>query len=223
MQSYPPLEAPPEETASAREAPRETIGSEPEVPARARKALRVLGQRRRFLIDPRSQLRAAVLTTGITLILLVLLNLSLHASRQQATATAVANAPEVESLLRSQGRLEFTLVLAASVVFLAGVFVITILETHKTAGAAFNIARHMEEVRHGQYNTRIRLRQDDNLQPLQLVFNEMTRTLQERAHRDAQQLEACAQRAEVLAGEDEARELARGLRAQAGDRRRLAD
>ena len=41
-----------------------------------RRALRILGLRRRFLVDRRSQIRAGLLTTGMTLILLVLLNVN---------------------------------------------------------------------------------------------------------------------------------------------------
>ena len=68
--------------------------------------------------------------------------------------------------LAEYDRAEFVLILAASVVFLAGVFVMTIVETYQTSGAAIAIARHFRNVRDGRYDTRLRLRDSDNLQEL---------------------------------------------------------
>ena len=188
-----------------------------------RRALRVLGLRRRFLVDRRSQIRAGLLTTGMTLILLVLLNVSLYSSREQATARVVADAPELSALLQSQNRLEFVLLLASSLVFLVGVFVVTVLETHKTAGAAFNLRRHMEQIRQGQYNTRIHLRHDDTLLPLEETFNAMTTALESRVWQEVEALEQFAERTDRLTGPGDAEELSREIRARAAEFRRLAE
>ena len=125
------------------EASRESAPAAPE--SLASKSLRILGLRRRFLLDRRSQIRAGLLTTGTNFVLLLLLNLSLYSSREQSAAALIAEAPELAPMLRSQNLLELVLVLASSIVFLAGVFVVTVLETHKTAGAAFNLRRFVCE------------------------------------------------------------------------------
>ena len=185
--------------------------------------VRILGLRRRFLVDRKSQLRAGLLTTGMTLVLLVLLNISLHSSREQSTANILADAPELAPMLQSQSLLEFGLVLASSLVFLIGVFVVTVLETHKTAGAAYNLRRHMENVEQGQYNTRIHLRQDDTLLPLEAAFNAMTMSIESRVWQEVEALECFAERTDTLTGAGDAEQLGREIRARADQLRRLAE
>jgi len=187
------------------------------------RTVRILGLRRRFLVDRKSQLRAGLLTTGMTLVLLVLLNISLHASREQSTANILADAPELAPMLQSQSLLEFVLVLASSLVFLIGVFVVTVLETHKTAGAAYNLRRHMESVSQGQYNTRIHLRHDDTLLPLEATFNAMTTSIESRVWEEVETLEGFAERTDALTGPGDADQLGREIRARADELRRLAE
>lgn len=188
-----------------------------------RREMRILGLRRRFLVDRRSQIRAGLLTSGTTLILLILLNLSLFSSREQSAAKILADAPELAALYQSQNHFEFVLVLASSLVFLIGVFVVTVLETHKTAGAAFNLSRHMDDVRQGQYNTRIHLRHDDTLLPLGETFNSMTMALETRVWQEVEALGRFADRAERLTGPGDAEDLSREIRARADEFRRLAE
>ena len=187
------------------------------------RAIRILGLRRQFLVDRRSQVRAGLLTTSTTLVLLILLNLSLYSSREQASARIIADAPELATMLQSQNLLEFVLILASSLVFLIGVFVVTVLETHKTAGAAFNLRRHLDEIREGQYNTRIHLRHDDTLLPLGDSFNAMTMALETRAWQEVEALEQFAERAGRLTGPGDAEDLGRELRARASELRRRVE
>ena len=49
---------------------------------------------------------------------------------------------QVAERLRAQDRVELYLVALASLVFLVGCFLVTVLETHRTAGAAHNLALH---------------------------------------------------------------------------------
>jgi hypothetical protein len=218
--------------ARARTSPgREPESAAPEpstpVPTTARwewvRALEVLGQRRRFIIDRRSQLRAAALTTAAALVLLVLLNLSLHGARARSAAVVLHDAPELAPLIRSQNRTELGLVAIASVVFLLGVVTVTVLETHKTAGAAFNVARHLRAIREGRYRARLKLRRGDNLMELESAFNDMARGLEERVRQDAEALERFADECEKLSGPDEATRLAESMRERAREERRLLE
>jgi methyl-accepting chemotaxis protein len=193
----------------------------------AREAVRgasqgILGRRRRFLVARRTQLRASLLTAVVVLALLLLLNVSLHASRSAKTAAIVAEAPELAAVLQSQDRLELTLIALASALFLAGAFLVTILETHKTAGAAVNLARRMDEVRSGRYGVTVRLRKDDNLRELERAFNDMARALQQRSWESADDLELLAAEAGRLDSPG-ADDLAARLRELADEERRQAD
>lgn len=216
MNLHAPLPDPPEELPSA-EPTDDLPGLEPTAaaPPAPRPWLRFLvplRHRRRFLVDKRVQLRAAFLSGTVALILLVLLNVSLHVARQRDSEALLTDAPELRELIASQNRMELGLIALASLVFIGGVVMITVLETHKTAGAAFNLERHMVEIAQGNYDVRLRLRKDDNLHELEAAFNAMAGALRARSTADAEALEELADVAERICGPDEAEHLARRLR-----------
>ena len=181
----------------------------------------ILGQRKRFLVHRPTQLRAALIVSGVALLLVALLNFGLHAARTQATAAISKDAPELVSMLEAQNHFELILGIGASLVFLAGIFVVTILETHKTAGAALHIGREMERVRDGLYGIRVQLRRGDNLHDIETVFNDMSQVLADRAVLDVQELEHAASVADRISTPMEAHDLAGTLRDMADERRRL--
>jgi hypothetical protein len=204
--------------------PAEEPGPHPEpTPGSGRRGRPSLfGQRRRFLIHRASQLRAALIITGVALILVVLLNLSLQSSRIQSTAAIAAVSPELGSILQAQNRFELGLGIAASLVFLVGIFAVTILETHKTAGAAYHLCRELERIRDGLYGIRVKLRRGDNLREVEAAFNEMSRTLAERAVLEVEELEHAASVADRVENLLEASDLAKTLREMADERRQLS-
>jgi signal transduction histidine kinase len=81
-------------------------------------------------------------------------------------------------------------------VFLVGVFLVSVLETHKTAGACVNLARRLDDIRDGRYDTTLRLRRDDHLVELEPVFNRMARAMQQRTWEEIEALEDLASRIE---------------------------
>jgi hypothetical protein len=184
--------------------------------------LPLIGQRRHFLLDPRMQLRAVGLVCSIVLVLLIVANLALHALREQRTAALSSDIHELAPVLRQQDRTELGLMALASLVFLGGVFVVTILETHRTAGAAYNIGRRLEDVRSGRYDVRLHLRHGDTLRGLEAPFNDMLHALQDRAWADVDALEELAAQADLVSTPLEAHELADRLRALAAAKRQLA-
>jgi methyl-accepting chemotaxis protein len=172
----------------------------------------LLGNRRSFLINKRYQLRASFLTVTVALVLLVFLNLFLHASTVNSAERILADSPELAALIRAQDRLQFFLIVLASVVYLVGVFLVTILETHRTAGAARNLGSRLDEVRRGEFGTRLKLRRGDNLQELEVAFNEMCRALQERAWEEVETLAQLARDAEKSSDATTGTRLAERLR-----------
>lgn len=184
---------------------------------------RILGKRRRYILDRQSQLRAGLLASAVVLVLLVLLNLTLYAIRSQETHKLAAGVPGLERVLRSQDRAETLLIALASVLFLGGVFLVTVLETHKTSGAAYNLDRRLAEVAAGRYNVRLRLRRGDRLRGLEEAFNDMCQALQDRAWDEAEVLDRLAAETERLGGTSEATGLVHKLRLLADEKRRMAD
>ena len=181
-----------------------------------------LGQRRAFLVNRRYQLKASLLTATVALVLLVFVNLALYSASMKSSAQILADAPALEKVIRSQDRVELVLILLASLVFLVGVFVVTILETHRTAGAAHNIEQRMNDLALGRLATSLTLRRGDNLQELELAFNEMARSFRERAWEDVETLEQLAADAESIDSASAA-ELAGSIRRLALNRRSLVE
>lgn len=185
---------------------------------------RLVGKRRQFLIDRRYQLRVGALSVTVVLVLLLLLNLSLYFSSLMSSATALRAAPELTRYIKAQDRTQLSLILLGSVVFLLGVFVVSILETHRTAGAAYNVNRHLREIERGRYGISLKLRHGDNLRELEASFNDMARALRERTLEDVRVLEALAGQTDRMAGGvAEAREIASQLRLAVEEKRRLLE
>jgi signal transduction histidine kinase len=179
--------------------------------------------RRKFLIDRSRQLRAAVLVVGLVLVLLIVVNVIFHALRTHETDTIVASAPALEGVMAEYDRNELMLVILASVVVLVGVFVVTIIETHRTAGAAFAIARQMTRVADGNWDARVGLRRGDNLRNLEEAFNDMAQSLRQQATEDVANLERLAGEIEAAQAGEAAARIAGELRELAAQKRDLVE
>ena len=153
-------------------------------------------RRRSFLVNRRYQLRTAALVGTVVLVLLVFLNLSIYSSGLSESERIARESPELEAFVKAQDRTLVFLVVLGSMVFLVGVFLVSVLETHKTAGACVNLARRLDDIRDGRYDTALRLRRDDHLVELEPVFNRMARAMQQRTWEDIEGLEDLASRIE---------------------------
>jgi methyl-accepting chemotaxis protein len=198
----------------------EDDGPNPSVPQPAGRAgagsdlWRIALRRRRFLVDRRYQLRTSFVAVGVALALLLLLNVSLFVGADAPAGAAASSSDQTQ----------FGLILAGSLVFLVGVFLVSVLETHRTAGAALKIGRAMERVRSGHLKTRLRLRRGDNLQDLASSFNAMSGALHEKTWEDVEALDAAADRIENEGHDPESRlGVSRALRRLAEQRRKSLD
>lgn len=181
----------------------------------------VLGHRRSFLVNRRYQLKASILTASVVLILLVFINLLLYSASTRSSARILADSPELEAIILAQDRMELVLMVLASLVFLAGFFMVSVLETHKTAGAAYNLSRRLGEIERGHYTTALRLRRGDNLAELEPAFNRMARALRDRTWEDVETLRRLADESER--GGATATELTARLRELADRRQALVE
>jgi len=139
-------------------------------------------RRRQFVVDARYQLRAGVLVGTVAIVLLVLLNASLLLQDRSAAASA---ATAVRPLFAGQDRASWALLLLGSAVFLGGVILVGVMESHRTAGAAYAIRRAVDAIRDGRTEIRVRLRRGDHLQDLAKSVNQLAETIDaERSRRD---------------------------------------
>jgi len=182
-------------------------------------AFDLLVRRRRYLVDHRYQLRVGLLTGGIALILLILLNLSLFFSARQSADAVLSASPELRQFVQSQDRVQLLLTLLGSGVFLVGVMLVSILETHKTAGAAYQIERVVARIREGRLASRVRLRRGDNLQGVASAINGLAEALHEREMREVEALDGLANRLDGMGTEAACAEMASDVRRLAAERR----
>lgn len=190
----------------------------------AERTSRRLWRRRRFVVNRGYQFRVTFFSVAVVLLLLALLNVSLwSATRENTELMERSTAPELAGYFKAQDRLELNLLLIGSIAFLVGVFIIGILETHKTAGASYNICRCIERLQDGEYRIRIRLRRGDNLHEIEKAFNALAQSLFDRTCEEVGTLESMAVRAEELSAEPRAAEMARQLRQLLAERRRLVE
>jgi hypothetical protein len=127
------------------------------------------GRRRRIVIDARYQLRSGLFAGAITLVLLALLNASLVLERGAASAAAAGAGPASLAIDRGTS----ILAVVGSALFLAGVVLVGVLESHRTAGAAYAIRRVLDALREGQSGERVRLRRNDHLKELGDAVNRL--------------------------------------------------
>lgn len=172
-------------------------------------------RRTSYVIDRRRQYRTALLTSSMAALLLLIVNTAFTLMRNSQMEVISSVAPRLQSTLVQQDARIGTMLILASVIFVVGIFVITIAETHRTAGAVYAVERALERVADGDFRTPLRLRPHDNLRDLRAPFNDMVSTLRKHAAADAEALDRLAD----AANENPA--LADELRALAAKKREL--
>lgn len=175
--------------------------------------------RRRYLIDPKRQLRAAFMTTSVVLVLVLLVNVGFALLRSSQSSFLAAVAPQLTPLLEEQNTAFFVVMIVMSIILVVAVSLKTIVETHRTAGAVFALEQRLDRVRQGDYQVSLRLRRNDNLQDLEPVFNAMVAALRDRTLSEAESLERLASKVDG-AGPDGV-EVAASLRELANRKRQL--
>jgi hypothetical protein len=131
-------------------------------------------RRRRILVDARYQTWSGALIGGVALVLLLLLNASLIV--QHPAATAVAGAV-TRPMSGGADRASWVLLFLGSAAFLGGVVLVGLLESHRTAGAAYAIRRAVDALREGRSDVRVHLRRGDHLQELARAINQLAETI----------------------------------------------
>ncbi len=152
-------------------------------------------RRRRYVLDKRRQYRTAALTSGLAILLLVVVNVAFSILRTSQTIVLTATAPELGPILDAQDTKVGTMLIVISIVFVVGIFVLTIAETHRTAGAVYAVKQRLIRLRDGDYRVTLNLRPRDNLRDLMEPFNDVVASLRDRALADAAELERLADEA----------------------------
>lgn len=151
--------------------------------------------RRQYLVDRRRQLRTVVLTAGVTIFLLAIVNIAFGVMRASQSMVLSAAAPQLRPVLEQQDASFATTLLVISFIFVAGVAIITVAETHRTAGAIYAMKQRLDRVRDGGLHVTLDLRKRDTLRDLMAPFNEMVTSLRDRALAEADEFDRLADEA----------------------------
>ncbi|HZM70399.1 MAG TPA: hypothetical protein VFB95_08535 [Candidatus Cryosericum sp.] len=138
---------------------------------------RFLGRRRNYLVDSAYQMRTAIVAVLGMVFLLAFSAVLFH-------LVGMENSLMKQSGARSGDARTVLYLVAAGIIFVAAVFVIEILETHKTAGVVLKVARGLKDLEQGMWGTRVTLRRNDNFKELEEGFNAAARTLRDRVEDD---------------------------------------
>ena len=161
--------------------------------------------RRTYLIDRKGQLTTTVKIAGLVAILLLLLNLVFAGISENEARKAISANPDLAPIMAATDRTGSYLIASGSLFILLLVVVRTVIETHRTSGAAFNIKRCLGRVADGDLNTSLKLRPKDNLMELQEAFNRMTQSLRRRASKEKEFLDDFSSKIEALGHPEEAK------------------
>jgi methyl-accepting chemotaxis protein len=175
--------------------------------------------RRTYLIDRKGQLRTIIKVAGLVAFLLLALNLVLAGISTGETRKIISANPDLAPHMAATDRTGSLLIASGSVFLLFMVVVRTIVLTHRTSGAAFNIKRCLGRVADGDLGTTLRLRPKDNLMELQEPFNRMVASLRKRASEEQRLLNDLSSKIEEYGHSEEAkilRDLANSRRRPTG-------
>ena len=156
---------------------------------------RFMGRRRSYLIDSHYQVKTAIVAVLGMVFLLAFAAVLFHLVGLESTLTQ-------KGVREGDARTVLYLV-AAGIVFVAAVFVIEILETHKTAGVVLKVTRGLRDLQAGMWSARVTLRKNDNFRELEEEFNTLTRTLRDRVEDDLNSLQTLEGQVRLAAREIE--------------------
>jgi len=161
--------------------------------------------RRTYLIDKKGQLKTTIKVAGLVAFLLLVLNLVLAGISTGESRKIIAANPDLAPHMAATDRSGSFVIASGSLFLLFLVVVRTVVETHRTAGAAFNIKRCLGRVADGELHTVLTLRPKDNLMELQEPFNRMVASLRKRASEEQKLLTDLSSKIEELGHSEEAK------------------
>ncbi len=137
--------------------------------------------------------------------LLLVLNLVLAGISTGETRKIISANPDLAQHMAATDRSGSLVIASGSIFLLFLVVVRTVVLTHRTSGAAFNIKRCLDRVGEGDLDTTLRLRPKDNLMELQEPFNRMVESQRKRASEEQKLLNDFSSKIEEFGHPEEAK------------------
>jgi hypothetical protein len=177
-------------------------------------------KRRTYLVAPRHQLPGILAATSAAVLLVVMLHATSEFLNHRFVDSVVTVLPETQGSLQSEiERGPRAIMLVSSVLFVAGIFVASLVRSHRTWGPVLRIQRVLHTLAAGNYDQTFNLRAHDHLTEIADGCNTLVEALQVQARREIATLEGCAAAADTLEPEHISQELAQALRRLAAAKR----
>ena len=164
---------------------------------------RFLGRRRTYVVDPSYQMRSAIIAVLGMAFLLVFAGALFHLLSVENAHLLARSGPNLVAATASGEMRSVLYLVAVGLFFVAAVFAIEILETHKTAGVVYKVMRGLRELEGGRWGARVTLRKHDNFKEMEEAFNSATRALRDECDQDLRSLQAIEGQVRLTAREFE--------------------
>jgi hypothetical protein len=176
------------------------------------------GRRRQFIVDPLPQMRAVAIPTGLLMMGFGCVVGAIHMQTVRLRDAMSHFDPDIARELKAMTAIDLPMMVGFGVVVVVGVAAIALLESHRSAGAAYSLGTTLEHLAEGRFDERARLRENDYLQSLKGAINGVAERLGERSRLESAALEALATRLEAAKDEAERDDIATELRQLASSR-----
>ncbi len=164
---------------------------------------RFFGRRRNYLVDTAYQVRSALVAVLGMAFLLAFAAALFHLLSLENARVLALKAPLIARGASANDARSVLYLVAAGIIFVAAIFVIEILETHKTAGVVYKVTRGLREIESGRWGAKVLLRKHDNFKEMEEAFNAATRGLREQVDEDLKALQAIEGQIRLIAREFE--------------------
>ncbi len=162
---------------------------------------RVFGRRRNILVDRPYQHRLSLMTALMALLPPALFFGIYSLITTEGSRRIIEANPALENMVRIQNRTESLMILAAVLFYGIGVYLVTLLESHRTAGFIHRIDGRLKELSLGKYAGSLTPRRDDHFHYLAETVNRLSEGMHERAEEDLAALDNLGENlAEVILG-----------------------
>lgn len=161
--------------------------------------IRVFGRRRNVLVDKPYQHRLSLMTSLMALLPPALFFGIYSLITAEGSRRIVEASPALEDMVRIQNRTESLMILAAVLFYGVGVYLVTLLESHRTAGFIHRINGRLGELMAGQYSGRITPRREDHFHYLAETVNRLSSSLEQRTAEDLAALDELGQSLDAVA------------------------
>ncbi len=162
---------------------------------------RFLGRRRKFLVDSAYQVRTALVAV-LGMAFLAGFSVALfHFLTLESARDAARRSPVLANGAASSDARSVLYLVAVGILFVAAVFVVEILETHKTAGVIYKVTRGLTEIEAGLWGSTVSLRRSDNFKEMEEAFNAAARALRDQVDGDLRILQGIEGQIRLVARE----------------------